>query len=107
MLLSASAAIIFLIILVTLWDPHGLTSAVITVLGGGLITLFATLSHQPWAVPLADLGKLIILGIAVWGLFTLFLIIGTPAVLFSTFSHHLQRDRDNCHGPFVFTQFLV
>lgn len=81
MLLSASAAIIFLIILVTIWDPHGLTSAVITVLGGGLITLFATLSHQPWAVPLADLGKLIILGIAVWGLFTLFLIIGTPTLV--------------------------
>ncbi|WP_407889290.1 YdcF family protein [Levilactobacillus sp. N40-8-2] len=70
-----------MIILVTLWDPHGLTSAVITVLGGGLITLFATLSHQPWAVPLADLGKLIILGIAVWGLFTLFLIIGTPTLV--------------------------
>jgi len=81
MLLSASAAIIFLIILLTIWDPHGLTSAVITVLGGGLITVFATLSRHPWAVPLADLGKLTILGIGAWGLFTLLLIIGTPSLV--------------------------
>jgi len=81
MLLSASAAIIFLIILLTIWDPHGLNSAVITVLGGGLMTLLATLSQHSWAVPLADLGKLITLAIGAWGLFTLFLIIGTPSLI--------------------------
>jgi len=81
MLLSASAVLICLVILLTIWDPHGLFSAVVTILSGGLITLFATLSQRPWAPYLATVGRGIIGFIALWGLFTLFLIIGAPSLV--------------------------
>ncbi|NLR08817.1 MULTISPECIES: YdcF family protein [Lactobacillaceae] len=81
MLLSASMVLICLVILLTIWDPHGLTSAVVTVLSGGLITLLATLSHRPWAPLIAGTGRLIIALIGAWGLFTLLLILGTPRLI--------------------------
>lgn len=81
MLLSASMVLICLVILLTIWDPHGLTSAVVTILSGGLITLLATLSHRPWAPLVAGTGRLIIALIGAWGLFTLLLILGTPRLI--------------------------
>ncbi|HJE87051.1 YdcF family protein [Levilactobacillus brevis] len=81
MLLSASIVLICLVILLTIWDPHGLTSAVVTILSGGLITLMATLSQRPWAPLIADTGRFIIAIIGCWGLFTLLLIIGSPRLI--------------------------
>lgn len=93
MLLSASAVLICLVILLTVWDPHGLFSAVVTILSGGLITLLAHLSHQPWAPLLADGGLAITLFIGFWGLWTLFLIIGTPRLV--------VRKRERLTGPLI------
>ena len=81
MLLSASVILICLTLLLTVWDPHGLFSAVVTILSGGLITLLATFSQRPWAPILAGTGTLITALIGCWGLFTLFLIIGTPRLV--------------------------
>lgn len=78
MLLSAIVFLLSLSALVTFWQPHGLFSALVTCLSGGLIILIASLSHHAWAHGIALIGWAVVALIAVSGLLTLGLILLTP-----------------------------
>lgn len=78
MLLTASVILILLAVLLTFWQPHGLSSAVMTCISGGLIILFASFSHHPGWQLVAHLGWGLITIIGVVGLFSLLLILNAP-----------------------------
>lgn len=78
MLLSAIVFFLCLTILVTFWQPHGLFSALVTCLSGGIVTLIASFSHHAWAHGLALIGWAAITIIALSGLLTLALILLVP-----------------------------
>lgn len=86
MLLSLIFFLLCLTALMTFWQPHGLFSAVITSLSGGLIILIASFSQHAWAHGLAIIGWAVVALIAVSGLGTLALILLVP--------HRVLRKRE-------------
>lgn len=78
MLLSLIFFLLCFTALMTFWQPHGLFSAVITSLSGGLIILIASFSHHQWAHGLALIGWAIVAVIVISGLVTLGLILSRP-----------------------------
>lgn len=78
MLLSASLILILLAVLLTFWQPYGLSSAVMTCISGGLIILLASFSlHAGWQL-VAHIGWVVIAVVAFLGLFILLLILNAP-----------------------------
>ncbi|WP_125547461.1 YdcF family protein [Levilactobacillus lindianensis] len=76
--------IIFILVVVgltTWWQPQGLFSAAITVIGGGLITGLAYRSYGWGAQLLAGIGTICIGFIGLWGLLTLLLIAIRPQLI--------------------------
>lgn len=78
MLLSAIIFLLCLTTLITFWQPHGLFSAVITCLAGGLIVLTASFSTHAWAQGIALIGWAIIALVVLSGGLTLALILLAP-----------------------------
>ncbi|ABJ64865.1 YdcF family protein [Levilactobacillus brevis] len=78
MLISASLFLLCLSILLTFWQPRGLTSAVVTCLSGGLLILLASFSHHAAWQWVAHIGWVLIGVVAFSGLALLLLILLAP-----------------------------
>lgn len=70
--------IIGIVVLATWWQPQGLFSAALTVIGGGLITGMAYRAHTWVSSLIAGIGTVGIGFIGLWGLLTLLLIATRP-----------------------------
>jgi len=80
-LLSTIVFLLSLSILITFWQPHGLFSAIVTCLSGGLIILIASFSHHGWAHILAAIGWLGVALITISGCVCLGLILCRPTAV--------------------------
>ncbi|TGD20205.1 YdcF family protein [Levilactobacillus suantsaiihabitans] len=81
MLFSASLFLICLAALLTFWQPHGLSSAVVTCISGGIIILLAGFSHHAGWQVVAHVGWVLIGLVAALGLFILLLILNVPRLV--------------------------
>lgn len=81
MLLTVSLILILLTALLTFWQPHGLSSAVMTCVSAGLIILLAGFSHHAGWQLVAHIGWGVMGLVGIAGLFVLLLILNAPRLV--------------------------